>query len=153
MTTANQENPNTCDIRIGTDNRIGEYPRIPVRFLLQREFQKALGYTPFDLNMVARRKDGDPTIEPSGKGDEFALPLVYFAAVGTCWPEDIRPNLRECRHDVVAYGEIVYEHFFKAHGVGVLADARSEGFRLIVDMLKAATSDISEAIKTEADFT
>lgn len=148
--TANQE---TCDIRIGGDNRIGVFPRVPVRFLLQRALQDALGYTAADRRAMAERAEDDPPIEPSGTADEYAIPLCYYAVVGSCWPDRIEPTLRQCRHDVIEYGEAVFEHFLEADGVLNLADVRDEGLRLLREMLAGPTRRLTEEVETERGFT
>lgn len=149
----NQEN--TCDIKIGKDNRIGQFPRVPVRFLLQKALRTAMGYTRFDEKMIAEQSEGDSPVVPSEEGDGYAIPMIYFAVVGVCWPETITPTLRDLKHDVVAFGEVVFEHFIEdvGHQKGILEDVRNEGRRLLVAMIAGPTKQLTEAVEEERDFT
>ena len=67
-----------CEITIGGQTRVGMFPRLPVRYFLQASLRSALGLA-----------DGS---EP----DPFAVPMVYFAIVGLCWPTAIKPTFRDC---------------------------------------------------------
>jgi hypothetical protein len=145
-------NQETCTIQIGKETRSGTFPRAPIRFKLAEARRNALGYTAADTEAIRQMEDGDDPIEPSMPGDGLALAYVYFAALGMCWPEEITPTLRQCRHDVVEYGEICYEHFRTKHPGGMAA-ARDAGSELLDEMLQAVTATLTEDIKLEAGFT
>ncbi|MCK5550341.1 MAG: hypothetical protein KAI41_07400 [Hyphomicrobiaceae bacterium] len=129
----NQET--TCEITIGGQTRVGMFPRLPVRYFLQASLRNALGMA-----------DGS---EP----DAFAIPMVYFAIVGVCWPTPIRPSFRECRHDTSEFGSVVYEHLADLYPD---ADLVSEVAEIAVPLLGAmlgSVKKLDEAVTAEAGFT
>jgi hypothetical protein len=142
-----------CEIRIGNTLMVGCYPRLPVRFLLHGAMKEALGYTPADQRAIAEREPGEPIPEPSLAGDGYAISCVYYAAIGLCWPDDLPvDSLRKLRHDVVAYGEGVFEHFVVEQAADAQALA-AEGKRLLYAMIREGAGTLKEEIKLERDFT
>lgn len=144
-------NQETCDITIDGQLRVGVFPRAPVIFKLQRSLQEALGFTDFDRRMMAKRKPDDPPIEPSDEGDGFAIPQIYFAALGICWPEKIEPTFKECKHDPVEFGQVVFEHFLDHYGnkPGITGQLQDEGRRLLTDMIRHVTQRVANAVVEE----
>lgn len=145
-------NQETCEITVGGQLHVGEFPRAPVRFKLQRALQDALGFTDWDRKEMTNRGPDDDPIVPSGEGDEYAVPMIYFAAVGICWPEPIQPTFRQCKHDPITFGEVVFEHFLEKHGdrPKVVQELQDEGRRLLAEMVARVTSKIAAAMKEEA---
>lgn len=135
---------------------VGEMPRVPTRFLLQKYLLIAMGYTEHDQRQIGKQEEGEDAPGPSLKGDGFAIPLIYYAAIGLCWPTpmDGVPTLRELRHDVEDYGEAVYDWFFDHHyHEGLASELINEGRRLYHAMMKQAGSRLVEDIKLAEDFT
>ena len=76
------------EIRIGNDIVVGLMPRLPLRQLLHRSYQRALGYTSdADREALAARKAGDPMPEPSEEADPYAAGCALVAVIG-------RPHLK-----------------------------------------------------------
>lgn len=143
----------TCDIKLGNQVVVGTYPRLPMRYLLQRQLQQALGYTEADMQEIGELEPGDPMPDPSEPGDGYAIACVYAAVVGVCWPNPLPvPTLKSLRHDAVAYGEAVMEHFLSSDRT-VAEALTKEGRRLLHDMIQAGAGALKEAIAQERDFT
>lgn len=145
---------NAVEITINGILVVGEMPRVPTRFLLQGKLRRALGYTPHDDEMMAAA-EGDPKIEPSADGDSFAIQMIYYAVVGLCWatPMDGVLSLRESRHDVVEYGEAVFQWFYENYYHEKLSsNLTDEGLRLLSEMMVHAGHLLGE-LEVEKDFT
>lgn len=141
-----------CEITVGNTHMVGTYPRLPVRFLLQSALKEAMGYTAADQRAIAEMEPGEPVPEPSEAGDAYAISCVYYAALGLCWPADLPVEpLRKLRHDVVAYGEAVFEHFVSTEAANAQQLAE-EGRRLFYAMLQAGAGALADEIKLERDF-
>jgi hypothetical protein len=124
-----------CEITIGGQTRVGMFPRLPVRYFLQASLRSALGLA-----------DGS---EP----DPFAVPMVYFAIVGLCWPTAIKPTFRDCRHDTSEYGAAVYEHLADLYpDVDLVSEVAQIAVPLLASML-GAVQELDAAVNAEADFT
>ncbi|MEO0605943.1 MAG: hypothetical protein AAF211_31230 [Myxococcota bacterium] len=144
--------PELPEIWIGRTCYSAALPRAPIRFLLNRALQNALGYTRFDLEQL---KQGE-RVAPSGEADPYALQCAYLAVVGACWANKLPvKSLRECRHDVIEYGEGVLEHFM----LTVEGDLATVGKQLVDQarklhglMMKDVTTKLAADIKVERDF-
>jgi hypothetical protein len=143
----------TCEIKLGNTIMVGCFPRLPVRFLLQRELKRAMGYTDRDQAEIAQLTEGEPIPDPSEAGDGYAIACVHYAAVGLCWPEPLPiESLRKHRHDVVAYGEAVFEHFVSTER-GTAIDLANEGRRLLYEMIRQGAGELTQEVALERDFT
>lgn len=145
------------EIKIGNDIVVGLLPRLPLRQLLRRSYQRALGYTSdADREALDTRKAGDPMPEPSEEEDPYAVACVLVAVIGCCWPNKLDcPSLAECRHDVVTYGEGALEALVAKYGdtpeIGkVLANT---GRELLYEMIGIRLRKLKEAVENEAVFT
>lgn len=146
------KNQETCDINLGGNLRIGEFPRVPIRYLLNQARFDAMGYTLSDLKAMGKLKEGDDPIQPSERGDGYALALTYYAAIGLCWPDKIEPTFRKLRHDVLDFGEVCHEYFQDHKSVDHI-EARDAGRDLLTAMMAGPTERLREAVDLEADFT
>lgn len=145
-----------CEITLDKTVHVGAFPRMPMRFLLRRAYQEALGYTEADRALMAELEPGEPIPDPSEEGDGYAVGCVLIAVVGMCWPTRLDcPTIRECRHDVVAYGEGVFEALMELHqgAEGLGQQLHDEGRRLLQEMGRRGGSELAEAIEQERDFT
>ena len=151
---AREDDGNICEITIKGTTSIGEYPRIPTRFVLQRSLQDALGYDEFDRKALAERKDGEPVPGPSQKADSFAITQTFYAAVGLCWGGNPGwPTFRKCRHDPVVYGEGVYDWFYRnQYHASLATNLTDEGRRLLHEMVRKAANELVQEIAAEKDF-
>ncbi|MEM6927707.1 MAG: hypothetical protein AAF602_12310 [Myxococcota bacterium] len=145
--------PDIPDIWIGKTCHSAVLPRAPLRFLLNRAIQDALGFTRFDLEQM---KQGQ-TVAPSGVADAYALQCAYYAVVGVCWATSTLPvkTLRECRHDVIEYGEGVLEHFLLTLEEDLATVGKQlvdEGRKLHRLMMTDVTTKLATDIKAERDF-
>jgi hypothetical protein len=106
--------------RLGEREVVGELPLMGDRGRLKIARRRAQGWTDEDderLAHAAKMTDAD-FAEALAKGpseplDGDGYAAVAYAAVGLCWPasDALRvPSLRDCRYDVVAYGERVLHH-------------------------------------------
>ncbi|MEM6931819.1 MAG: hypothetical protein AAF602_33110 [Myxococcota bacterium] len=144
----------TLDVRVGADIHPATLPRAPLRFLLHRAMQEALGLTAFDREQL-RHLDADETLEPSNAPDPYALQCVYFAIVGACWGGANLPvpTLQAMRHDVVAYGEAVLEHFLvTTQDAALTKQLVAEGRKLHGLMMKDVTTQLTADLKVEQGF-
>lgn len=129
------KNQEICEITIGGQTRVGEFPRMPVRFFLQVALRQALGLT-----------DGSTA-------DPFAVPMVYFSIIGVCWPTPIEPTFRQCRHDTTEFGEVVFEHLAELYPeVDLVAEVSDVAIDLLGQML-GKNKELTEAAESEAVFT
>ena len=142
------------------DLKIGQFPHIPIRWMLQGALQSALGFTAADAIEI---RDLDGKVPdgwtPSEEIDITAVRFVKSAAIGLCWPDDLGcPSLRACRHDVVEYGEGVYDALIRLYGpLGKVSKLQKEigplGSKLIKDMNREAGEVFGRDVETEKDFT
>lgn len=149
--------PEPVDIKIGADLIVGQLPRLPLRMLLRRRYQEALGYTSeFDREALAGRSKDDPLPEPSEEPDEYAAGCVLAACVGVCWPTKLDcPSIRECRHDIVAYGEGAFSALVELHGdtAGVGKAVTDAGREILYQMMGINLKKLDEAMEGERVFT
>lgn len=144
----------TLDVRIGNDVHPVVLPRAPLRFLLHNAIQDSLGFTKFDREQARHLEPGE-RLEPTGQPDPYALQCAYYAVVGVCWagPELPVPSLRAMRHDVVAYGEAVLEHFMVTHRSSAMAvHLVREGRKLHGLMMREVTTQLAADIEAEKGF-
>ena len=87
-------------IRLGDQVIDGTLPLMGDRFRLHSAYMEALGIT---FNGAGPE---------SADGSPEDLMSVFYAAIGLCWPKadalDV-PTLRECKRDVIDYGEHVFD--------------------------------------------
>jgi len=143
----------TPDVRLGHQVVPVVLPRAPLRFLLHNALQEALGFTAFDRAQLRHLEPGE-TMAPSCPPDAYGLQCVYFAILGVCWagPELPVKPLRAMRHDVVAYGEAVLEHFFDQHEVDQVTRLVDEARKLHHLMMKEVTTQLTADLKAEQGF-
>lgn len=147
-------NADAVNITINKTTHVGLLPRRFMRHLLHQQRQAAMGFTPADVEANAKLEEGDDPIPPSESRDGFALLLLYFTAVGVCWPTpmDGCPTFQQCRHNSVEYGQDVYDWFLENHGhPGLSADLRDNGRELLNQMMRSLVV-LKEDIETEMDF-
>lgn len=132
--------PRPVDVRLAGQTLVGVQPLLPVVFLLDGARRAALGFE------AGHR-------EPLHPPDGYALQCAYAAALGACHPAPQWPALRQCRHDVVAYGAGVIDWYLRAHGAAGLRELYDEGKRILGELTTSATSALEEEIEEERSFT
>ncbi len=143
------------NITINKTVHVGLMPRRFMRHLLHQQRQAAMGFTPADVEANAKLEEGDDPIPPSESRDGFALLLLYFTAVGVCWPTpmDGCPTFQDCRHNSVEYGQEVIDWFSANHGhPNLTADLRDNGREILNQMMRSFMV-LQEAIEEEMVFT
>jgi hypothetical protein len=141
------------------DLKIGQYPHIPIRWMLQGALQSTLGITAADNDEIRELGGSMPKgWTPSGNADAMGSLFVKAAAVGLCWPDSIEcPSLRDCGHDVIEYGEGVYDSLIRIYApMGKAAQLQRGigkiGTKLITDMNADAGKIFGSEVKAEKDF-
>ena len=131
-------------------------PTVTDRIELLRAWRRASGYTEADdaaahAEAAAASEQGrDPaTLPPSGVPSDRDTDAVARAALGLSLPESWgMPRLRDLRHDVLAYGDVVADVLY-ARDYTVLGEHVTEGMRAL-DWIAPTLSRLGVAKEREA---